>query len=205
MTAFFTSDTHFGHRNILQYCNRPFSSVEEMDEHMIRVWNETVGVEDTIFHLGDFSFYNTTESKRIIDRLNGHKILVAGNHDKREIKELFDEVYNQFDFIKDAVDHFAPSLTRNLRFQHTPKISSPDCNFRHILVGHVHTNWASLTSVIPSDRGLVYNYYINVGIDVWKRPISIERIMDEFMNMEKIKDLSYPVNHAPLHGDYQQW
>lgn len=202
MAIFFTSDTHFGHRNIIKYCDRPFSSVEEMDEHMIRVWNEQVGVSDIVFHLGDFSFYNTSESQRIYDRLKGHKILIRGNHDKREIAELFDETYSQYDYIKDVVDVFSPSLIRDLKFQHIPKISLPDSTFRNTLCGHVHTNWASLVSVIPSDRGLIYNYYINVGIDIWKRPISLNRIMDEFANMEAHKDLSYPVNHSPLHGTY---
>lgn len=54
MTWWFTSDTHFDHANVIEYCKRPFSNVEEMNEAMIRNWNKRVMPEDTIFHLGDF-------------------------------------------------------------------------------------------------------------------------------------------------------
>ena len=52
---FFTSDHHFYHSNIIKYCQRPFHSVEEMNEEMIRRWNSVVGVDDTVYYLGDFS------------------------------------------------------------------------------------------------------------------------------------------------------
>ena len=53
--VFFTSDTHFNHTNIIQYCQRPFKSTDEMNEAMIDNWNSVVGEDDTVFHLGDFS------------------------------------------------------------------------------------------------------------------------------------------------------
>ena len=53
--TFFTSDTHFGHENIIKYCNRPFTSTEEMDKALISNWNKVVKPEDTVFHLGDFA------------------------------------------------------------------------------------------------------------------------------------------------------
>lgn len=56
-TVFFTADPHFGHTNIIRYENRPFASAEEMDQELIRRWNETVSPEDTVYLLGDFSFY----------------------------------------------------------------------------------------------------------------------------------------------------
>lgn len=80
MTIFFTSDTHFGHANIIEYCDRPFGSVAEMDEEMIQRWNERVRPGDTVWHLGDFSF--KAEPIDYFRRLNGHKNLVKGNHDR---------------------------------------------------------------------------------------------------------------------------
>ena len=52
----FTSDTHFGHKNILKFCKRPWDTVEEMVEGLIQNWNRVVGKDDLIFHLGDFAF-----------------------------------------------------------------------------------------------------------------------------------------------------
>ena len=77
----FTSDTHFGHKNIIKFSERPFSDVEEMDEVMIRRWNEVVGKDDTVYHLGDFAFLSTGKLRQLISRLNGKICLVNGNHD----------------------------------------------------------------------------------------------------------------------------
>lgn len=81
MKFFVIADTHFNHENIIKYCNRPFASVEEMDETMIKNWNETVSNKDTILHLGDFGLGNKEYIASIVKRLNGKKILIMGNHD----------------------------------------------------------------------------------------------------------------------------
>ena len=81
MKVFIISDTHFGHEAIIRYCNRPFTSVEEMDQIMIKRWNETVSNNDIVIHLGDFSFYGKDKTREIIQKLNGKKILIMGNHD----------------------------------------------------------------------------------------------------------------------------
>jgi len=78
----FVSDTHWGHKNIIKYSNRPFSSVKEMDEHMIARWNESVKPEDHVWHLGDFSFQTYPDFKNTLRRLNGTINFVYGNHDK---------------------------------------------------------------------------------------------------------------------------
>jgi len=68
--VFFTSDTHFNHVNIIKYCSRPFSSVEEMNREMIARWNSVVGPEDTVFHLGDFAMGYSTEWPSFLSQLN---------------------------------------------------------------------------------------------------------------------------------------
>jgi calcineurin-like phosphoesterase family protein len=84
MKIFFTSDTHFGHENILRHCARPFASAEEMDEAMIRNWNAVVGPEDSVWHLGDFAMNKGADRLRpYLERLNGTIHLVLGNHDRR--------------------------------------------------------------------------------------------------------------------------
>lgn len=91
----FTSDTHFWHNNIIQYCSRPYSSVEMMNELLIEAWNECVRPQDTIWHLGDFAFCGKNKAIEILEQLNGHKNLVVGNHDYSLVKKIdvfFDEV-----------------------------------------------------------------------------------------------------------------
>jgi calcineurin-like phosphoesterase family protein len=83
MRNFVIADTHFNHTNIIKYCERPFADAEEMDETMIRNWNQVVSPNDTVYHLGDFAF--GPGAKQMVEgyvrRLNGKIILVKGNHD----------------------------------------------------------------------------------------------------------------------------
>lgn len=75
------ADTHFGDEAILRYENRPFASIEEMDEAIIQNWNSLVTQEDTVFVLGDVSAYAMEKTSAIIHRLHGEKYLIMGNHD----------------------------------------------------------------------------------------------------------------------------
>lgn len=77
---FFTSDTHFNHNNIISFAQRPFHNVEEMDDMLIKNWNDKVPTDGLVFHLGDFCF-GRGNCKRYLNRLNGRVILVIGNHD----------------------------------------------------------------------------------------------------------------------------
>lgn len=79
---FYIADTHFGHRNIIRYDNRPFFTVEEMNKTLIDRWNEVVGIEDTVYILGDFSWYGESKTIEILGKLTGRKTLIKGNHDK---------------------------------------------------------------------------------------------------------------------------
>ena len=78
--VYFTSDTHFGHSNIMRFCQRPFSDVTDMNNCLIENWNNKVGKDDIIFHLGDFAMGGSNLWNGILERLNGHKILILGNH-----------------------------------------------------------------------------------------------------------------------------
>lgn len=86
---FFTSDTHFGHKNIIKYCKRPFTSVEEMNEKLIENWNSVIGPDDIVFHLGDFAFGGSTLWNDVLNRLNGKIYLVIGNHDEHNLKDSY--------------------------------------------------------------------------------------------------------------------
>lgn len=84
---FFTSDTHFGHSKIIEYTNRPFADADEMNEELIRRWNDAVRPQDTVFHLGDVAFGNIDVAKECLDRLNGRIILCIGNHDMHMLSD----------------------------------------------------------------------------------------------------------------------
>ncbi len=90
--AWFISDNHFNHENIIKYCNRPFKNVKEMDEYMLEQWNSVVNRGDLVYHLGDFALgLNTDKYKELINRLNGEIILIRGNHDRKG-KEFFKKI-----------------------------------------------------------------------------------------------------------------
>lgn len=77
----FTADTHFGHANVLGYEARPFRTVEEMDEALIRNWNAKVLPTDDIYILGDFTLKGPSLANELLERLHGRKFLIRGNHD----------------------------------------------------------------------------------------------------------------------------
>lgn len=89
MNVYVTSDTHFGHKNILQYNSdtRPWDTVEEMDDGLIKAWNAYVGNDDIVYHLGDFAFCGFQRAMEIANQLNGRIVLIRGNHDQMFRKE----------------------------------------------------------------------------------------------------------------------
>lgn len=94
MNTFFTSDLHFFHQNVIRFDNRPYTSVEEMNEALINNWNKKVKKDDLVYILGDISWGKDEETCAIFERLNGRKILIKGNHDRvhGKIKNCFEEV-----------------------------------------------------------------------------------------------------------------
>lgn len=85
--VFFTSDTHFNHQNIILYCNRPFDTIEEMNEKLVQNWNERVPVDGIVFHCGDFALGGSEAWNKILPRLNGQIHLILGNHDIKNFRQ----------------------------------------------------------------------------------------------------------------------
>ena len=90
MAVFFTADTHFGHAAARALYRRPFPSVAAMDEAMVARWNETVGPDDEVWHLGDFAVCRNAAgaAAALLARLNGRKRLIIGNNDPPEVAAL---------------------------------------------------------------------------------------------------------------------
>lgn len=125
-----TSDTHFCHKNILVYeaASRPFKDRDEMNEALIRRWNDRVGRYDVVFHLGDFSFGTKSRVRDIVARLNGKIFLLLGNHDRQHwdwIDMGFSRVFKH-PFLMDG----------KFIFSHEPLGEIPEGKVN--IYGHVH-------------------------------------------------------------------
>lgn len=193
---YLTSDQHYFHNNIIKYCNRPFLTVEEMNEGLISNYNSIVNPEDTCYFLGDFTF-SFEKAKLILPRLNGKKILIAGNHDfchpgnrkSNTPEKLFYWIkeYESIGFEKVALEDFLEINGIKFRLAHLPYIDPTDIwddgKVRYakqriaddgipLLNGHVHDSW--LTKTTPSGTLM-----INVGVDQWNmKPVAIEKIKE---------------------------
>ena len=79
MKRYVTSDLHLFHKKIIEYCDRPFETVEEMNQVIINNWNDVVNEDDIVYVLGDFCFGNKETLKSVVSQLKGRKILCLGN------------------------------------------------------------------------------------------------------------------------------
>ncbi len=92
----FIGDTHFNHKNIIEYTSRTRwfkpKDTMSMESEIIRRWNKVVKPQDIVYHLGDFAFGDQEEIKRLVKRLNGKIRLILGNHDKRKTPHWYDDL-----------------------------------------------------------------------------------------------------------------
>jgi len=165
----FTGDLHLGHRAVINMCERPFESVEEMNEILIRNFNSCVKQKDTVYILGDITHkIPVTEANCLVDRLNGKKILCRGNHDKEYDTELFDGIY---DYLEIAVSGV------NVSLMHYPMMEWPKSGRGSLhLHGHIHSKGdynlqQREAGILRYDVGVDANYYY---------PVSIEQVKEFF-------------------------
>ena len=169
--TFLVSDTHFGHANICKFLNedgskvRPWSDVNEMDEYMVDAWNKIVKPTDKVYHLGDVVINRKALS--ILDRLNGDKVLIKGNHD---IFKLGDYTPYFRDIRSYHVTHISDK--RNIIFSHIPLHEESLGRFKYNIHGHLHGN-----RVLKS--GVVDYRYINVCVE-WTNyaPIPYDTVLE---------------------------
>lgn len=132
--TFLVSDTHFGHANSLNFKRadgnplRPFASVEEMDEHMIDQWNKTVRPQDKVYHLGDVVI--NRRFLHVVERLNGRKILIKGNHD----------IFRLDDYHPRFADIRAYHVLDKFVMSHVPVHESQLERWKANIHGHLHSN-----------------------------------------------------------------
>lgn len=145
------SDTHFGHNNIIKFEPefRPFKTIEEHDETLVRLWNERVRLTDIVLHLGDVFFGN---GFHVLPRLMGRKWLVGGNHDHynyAQYTQHFERLYGMIVYKEGIVASHAPIHDSVLEFRWKANIhghthSRPGPTPRHINLSVEHTNLAPI-------------------------------------------------------------
>lgn len=178
MTIWFTSDTHFGHARVIEYCSRPFKDLAEMDASLIERWNQRVKPGDTVYHLGDFALVRSKDLhliQKYVQALNGQIHLIMGNHDQKRAKGLagFAEVKEYKEITvgeqKIILLHYAMKVWNKSHFGSWQ------------LHGHSHGS-------LPRD---ITMKQIDVGVDVWNyAPISFEEV-----EVEMAKHAFVPVDH----------
>jgi calcineurin-like phosphoesterase family protein len=195
MKTFFTSDTHFGHANIIKYCKRPFASVEEMDNTLIHNWNAVVRPEDTVYHLGDFAVGGGPAAP-YLRRLNGTIYFCLGNHDKRlrfikayldielELQDHFAGSYLNDDKVKFGIPYLREVTVEKQEIvlcHYAMKVWNGSHKGSWQLYGHSH-------GTLPDDPN---SLSCDVGVDCWNYfPVSMEQLQD------KMKTKTYnPVDH----------
>ena len=172
MRLFFSSDLHLGHFNILRYCNRPFETIEEYNDTVVRNFNERVKDDDLVFHIGDYCFRSksgrgegeASKAKEYQSRFKGNWIYVAGNHDRNNsLKTSIESI---------VIRHGG----KRIKLVHKPEFA--DANYELNFVGHVHEKWQIKRL---TEESIMYN----VGVDSNNfRPLLIEEI---FSNIAKWK------------------
>jgi len=148
MSVYLISDTHFNHDKIREYGERPFASVYEMNEAMAENWNKTVLPSDTVYHLGDVAFFGKGYRLPV---LNGHKILILGNHDSGKNPQLlsvFEDIlaYKKFPKLGLLLTHVPVHPTDLYGFDrsyinvhgHIHQAPSPDDRYRNVSVERIN-------------------------------------------------------------------
>lgn len=163
--TFYTADLHFGHKNIIKYCTRPFFDVDHMAFALIEQLNEC---DDEVWILGDFAFYGRNKVESILDLIEVPLVLVRGNHDANSTVKAFESrgfaVYDSF------AGHMAG---RAIQMSHYPYTGDSQGEDRFegrrpkdrgevLLHGHVHDEWQ------------VNGRQVNLGWDAWHKILSQE-------------------------------
>lgn len=161
---YFISDTHFHHSNIIKYCNRHF---KDINETIISNWNSIITKDDVVYHLGDFCLSNDDEIKNIFNRLNGNKILIRGNHDRKPVKFYENIGFGVLTHAPIVLDEY------KLMLSHVPL---PDVKIKD---GYINLHGYIHNKKISDDYPKNYseNRHINLSVDVTNyKPISLDEI-----------------------------
>lgn len=193
---YFLSDAHFLHKGIMRHCpwRQRWPDVNAMNEGIIKIWNDSIKPEDTVYFLGDLALGKPSKLKKIIPRLNGHKIMVLGNHDLGRqfyLDNGFERVYDSRTAVAIGgrivdVSHypFKPGFFKQLYYhifdrKMLRELGKHPIDEGQILIhGHVHSRWGY--------RGRM----INAGLDAHVGPNGDPKILSEHMILNYLDTFS---------------
>jgi len=164
--VFLVSDTHFGHAGVCRFLRddgvtklRPWEDPAEMDEAMVKAWNETVRPNDKVYHLGDVVI--NRKALQILHRLNGDKVLIKGNHD----------IFKLHDYTEHFRDIRGYHVMNNMILSHIPVHSESKGRFSANIHGHTHANRVKV-------QGTIDPWYHCVCVEqTGYRPILFEQVL----------------------------
>jgi calcineurin-like phosphoesterase family protein len=172
--VFWISDTHFGHMNIIKFCNRPYYDDWEMNEDIKRKWNNKVPKDGIVFMLGDLAFnFNVPKMKELVNELNGTIYFIPGNHDyhngfdRQVYKDIFDNRFHDILEVRVENDWFMMCHYPMLFWRRG----------RYHLHGHVHSGPDSTANELVPEHFMRYD----VGVDNNKfTPVSYYELKEIF-------------------------
>ena len=175
----FTSDTHFFHTNVIKYSNRPFLDKYEMNDKLVHNWNQRVKPIDHVYHLGDVSFGGIDETTQLLERLNGHKYLILGNHDKMFIKagKRHEKLKGIFKWIKPyyelkVFDRETHEKQRIVLLHYAMKVWNTSHYGTWHLYGHSHHTLADCLMSLSMDVGVDGHNYMPISYEEVKYVMS---------------------------------
>ncbi len=180
---YFTSDTHF-HDERLNLFGRDFlfSNSKEVDEYIIKRWNEKVKPEDLVYHLGDVSV--TKEGYKILNQLNGIKILISGNYDLKYDRNFLEQ------YFVEVLNYNIIEIKGNPYYlNHYPE--KCQCNEMFNIVGHVHALWQ------------VQRKMINVSSDAWHFSLLSENDIIVYRNKIELLDINVFAGELTVNSNFK--
>lgn len=166
----FISDTHFGHRSIIEMCNRPFETVEEMNRELIARWNARVKGNDTVYIMGDM-FFRCENAEEILKTLKGNKHLLRGNHDGSWLTK-----FDASGYFESIMDLYSGSVgQRGMTLCHYPLLTYKRQAKHYMIHGHIHEDTSSDYWPLLCKRERV----LNAGVDInGYQPVTFDELVE---------------------------
>jgi calcineurin-like phosphoesterase family protein len=187
-SIWFTSDQHFGHSNVIQFCNRPFANVEEMNEALIENHNKVIRKGDLVYVLGDMFWRSLTlqQAMTIRARLNGQMFYVNGNHEELLRKK---ELSSQFIWCKDLAKIHPVGYPHIILCHYAMRTWEGAHRGDWQLFGHSHNGLlASVQGSTKEESALSFD----IGVDAWGMcPVSLEQVAETMKLIKETADAKF--------------